>query len=117
LTAYFGGVGGPTAAGRGPLRLRFWASTAALVLAADAGSFAASIGLAQDALVEVKHNSTSWRPGRPTLFWASAEGLAEFILGSFAFTTLVPYQVDIGHDFYCVLHRAAANRRTLRYSR
>ncbi len=56
-------------------------------------------------------------PGsRPTgfLFGASAERLAEFILGSFAFTTPVPYPVDIGHDFHCVLHRPAANRRTLR---
>jgi len=48
------------------------------------------------------------------LFGASAERLAEFILGSFAFTTPVPYQVDIGHDFHCVLHRPAANRRMLR---
>jgi hypothetical protein len=56
-------------------------------------------------------------PGsRPTgfLFGASAERLAEFIVGSFAFTTPVPYPVDIGHDFHCVLHRPAANRRTLR---
>lgn len=56
-------------------------------------------------------------PGsRPTgfLFGASAERLAEFIVGSFAFTTPVPYQVDIGHDFHCVLHRPAATRRTLR---
>jgi len=48
------------------------------------------------------------------LFGASAERLAEFVLGSFAFTTPVPYPVDVGHDFHCVLHRAAANRRTLR---
>src|SRR5262245_46180776 len=56
-------------------------------------------------------------PGsRPTgfLFGASAERLAEFIVGGFAFTTPVPYPVDIGHDFHCVLHRPAANRRTLR---
>jgi hypothetical protein len=56
-------------------------------------------------------------PGsRPTgfLFGASAERLAEFVLGGFAFTTRVPYEVDIGHDFHCVLHRPAMNRRTLR---
>jgi hypothetical protein len=56
-------------------------------------------------------------PGsRPTgfLFGASAERLAEFIVGSFAFTTPVPYPVDVGHDFHCVLHRPATNRRTLR---
>jgi len=56
-------------------------------------------------------------PGsRPTgfLFGASAERLAEFVVGTFAFTTPVPYPVDIGHDFHCVLHRPAANRRTLR---
>jgi hypothetical protein len=56
-------------------------------------------------------------PGsRPTgfLFGASAEQLAEFIVGSFAFTTPVPYPVDIGHDFHCVLHRPAANRRMIR---
>jgi hypothetical protein len=56
-------------------------------------------------------------PGsRPTgfLFGASAERLAEFMVGSFAFTTPVPYPVDIGHDFHCVLHRPAANRRMLR---
>lgn len=34
----------------------------------------------------------------------SAERLAEFIVGSFAFTTPVPYQIDIGVDSYCVLH-------------
>lgn len=35
------------------------------------------------------------------------------MVGSFAFTTPVPYPVDIGHDFHCVLHRPAVNRRTL----
>jgi hypothetical protein len=55
-------------------------------------------------------------PGsRPTgvPFGASAERLAEFVVGSFAFTTPVPYPVDIGHDFHYV-HRPALNRRTLR---
>ena len=47
------------------------------------------------------------------LFGASAERLAEFIIGGFAFTTPVPWHVDIGHDFHCVLHRPAATRRML----
>src|SRR5258708_5256759 len=56
-------------------------------------------------------------PGSRTtgfLFGSSAERLAELILGSFAFVTPVPHQVDVGHDFHCVLHRPAADRRTLR---
>lgn len=56
-------------------------------------------------------------PGsRPSgfLFGASAEDLAKFVLGTFAFVTPVPYPVDVGHDFHCVLHRRAADRRTLR---
>jgi len=55
-------------------------------------------------------------PGqRPSgfLFGASAERLAEFMVGTFAFTTPVPYQVDIGHDFHCVMHRPSANKRML----
>lgn len=36
-------------------------------------------------------------------FGAIAERLAEYILGTMSFTTPVPYQDDIGHDFHCVL--------------
>lgn len=36
-------------------------------------------------------------------FGDSAELLAEYILGSMAFTTRVPRQEDVGHDFFCVL--------------
>lgn len=36
-------------------------------------------------------------------FGDSAELLAEFILGSIAFTTRVPRQEDVGYDFFCVL--------------
>lgn len=48
------------------------------------------------------------------MFGATAERLAEFMVSTFAFTTPVPYQVDIGHDFHCVLHRPSANKQMLR---
>jgi hypothetical protein len=56
-------------------------------------------------------------PGsRPTGFYSgfSAERLAGFILGGFALTTPIPHPVDTGHDFHCMLHRRAGDRRTLR---
>jgi hypothetical protein len=43
-----------------------------------------------------------------------AERLAEFILGSFAFTTPIPRSEDIGHDFHCVLAEQDASGRFLR---
>lgn len=43
----------------------------------------------------------------------SAERLAEFILGSFAFTTAVPRQEDVGHDFHCVLSVRDSRTRML----
>ena len=36
-------------------------------------------------------------------YGTSAELLAEFVLGSMAFTTRVPRQEDVGHDLLCVL--------------
>lgn len=42
-------------------------------------------------------------------FGDTAELLAEFILGSMAFTTAVPRQEDVGHDFHCVLIERAGN--------
>jgi hypothetical protein len=44
----------------------------------------------------------------------SAERLAEFILGSFAFTAAVPRQEDVGHDFHCVLTIRDSETRMLR---
>lgn len=44
----------------------------------------------------------------------SAERLAEFILGSLAFTTAVPRQEDVGHDFHCVLAVRDGETRILR---
>lgn len=41
------------------------------------------------------------------------ERLAEFILGSFAFTTNVPRPEDIGHDFHCVLAERAGSAKFL----
>ena len=35
---------------------------------------------------------------------AISERLAEYIVGTMAFTTEVPYREDVGHDFHCVLY-------------
>lgn len=45
-------------------------------------------------------------------FGDSAELLAEFILGSMAFTTRVPRQEDVGHDLLCVLAERTGNLLT-----
>ncbi|MEX2622376.1 MAG: hypothetical protein WD651_01455 [Acidimicrobiia bacterium] len=50
------------------------------------------------------------RPRNPRV-GSTAERLAEFVLSGFAFTTAVPWQEDVGHDFHCVLiHRTASGQ-------
>lgn len=46
---------------------------------------------------------------RPFHLGGQSELLAEFILNSLAFTSPVPYQQDVGHDFLCALIAADGN--------